>query len=184
MTDQDSRADAVETSSPWTAFRLFHGRSRSIHLVTLFGLLVVWCGVAFTLFESGFITESPTATGASAEAARRLVGGLAGFVVGTLLGIATLRSLGGPFLNAVLAALSSIIGPLVLFPVAYGTLPAVYGPASNSFDLLSLVATGPGVVGFFLAGAVYARVVWTDADRERWLKSLPDNPVITPSDRE
>ena len=184
MADQDAETDPEKTESPWAAFRLFRGRSATTHVVFLSVVLAVWCLVAFTLFESGLITTSPAAAGEGAEANRRLVGGLTGFFVGALLGVATLRSLGGPFLNVVLSGLMSVIGPLVLFPVAYGTLPALYGPASDRFDLVSLVATGPGVVGFFLASAVYARFVWTDADHDRWLDSLPENPVITPVDRD
>lgn len=185
MPAQDGQADENESSSRWAAFRLFRGRYAATHLIVLTGLLVAWCGVAYALFESGLITTSPTASGPTAEAARQRVGGLSGFVVGALLGIATLRSLGGPFLNCILAVLYPFIGPPFLFPIAYGTLPAVYGPASNRFDVAAALIVGiPGIVGFFLSGAFYARFVWTAADQERWLESIPDNPVITPLDRE
>lgn len=142
--------DGLGDALPWSAFRLFERRSRATNVVVLAGVLGIWCVTCWALFAFGAVGAVSTATGPDARAIRRLVGAVAGVVSGGILGVLTMRGYGGPMLNPVFAGLASVAGPLVLYPVAYGGLVTVYGPAGRR-SLTDLIPTVPSLVAFFLA---------------------------------
>jgi hypothetical protein len=58
----------------------------------------------------------------------------------------------------------------------------VYGPAGRR-SLTDLIPTVPSLVAFFLTAWLYATLVWTEGDAERWVAWIPENPVIQLKDR-
>lgn len=172
------------TVSLAAALRCFEGRRPVVHLVALVGALALW-GVLFLLvFRFGLVATDPMAVGAEARAGRRLAGGLAGAGTGAALGVLTMRRFGGPFLNFLLAPLSSVIAPTIVFPLVFGGFTTLYAPAADRLAPESLVATLPGAVTFLLAAGLYVELAWSEADAQRWRDALPPNPIIQPVEDE
>lgn len=164
----------------WTAVRPFESYHPVVHGIALAGALLGWWLLYLACFRLGLVAADPLATGASARAARRLAGGVAGAGTGVVLGVLTMRRFGGPFLNVLLAALSSVIAPAIFYPTTYGTLVSLYAPASERLALRTLLATAPGVVAFFVGAWLWVWLVWDEEDSQRWRDALPPNPVVQP----
>lgn len=180
MTDPDD--DGTDAVSPWAALRCFKGRHWLVHLTALAAAVALWWSVYLAAFRMGVVPTGPLATGIEARAARRLAGGIAGAVAGLVVGAATMRRLGGPFLNFLFVALLSVIAPVIGYPLAFGELVTVYAPASDRFAPRTLIAAIPGMVTFFLGAWLYVRLVWDEAAADRWRAAIPPNPIITPTD--
>lgn len=168
---------------PWAALRPFESYHPAVHGIALAGVLLLWWVLYLACFRFGVVAADPLATGAEARAARRLAGGIAGAGTGVVLGAATMRRFGGPFLNFLLAGLSSVLAPAVFYPVTYGTLLTLYAPASDRLALRTLLATAPGAATFFVGAWLWVRFAWDDDEPQRWRDALPPNPIVQPTEK-